>query len=123
MKIKQFRYSSDNNLAYLVYGDKTGMAIDGGAAEEILSFIETNNLTLKYVTNTHRHMDHTPGDKTLLDRSGAVFLGNEILIKNRATSSRKKASLTASSATAVLNCCSPASWKIATTWFPTPRII
>ena len=28
MKIKQFRYSSDNNLAYLVYGDKTAMAID-----------------------------------------------------------------------------------------------
>ena len=55
MKIKQFRYSSDNNLAYLVYGDKTAMAIDGGAAEEILSFIETNDLTLKYVTNTHSH--------------------------------------------------------------------
>ena len=62
MKIKQFRYSSDN-LAYLVYGDKSAMAIDGGAAEEILSFVETNNLTLKYVTNTHSHMDHTPGTK------------------------------------------------------------
>jgi len=83
MKIKQFRYSSDNNLAYLLYGDKTAMAIDGGAAEEILSFIETNDLTLKYVTNTHRHMDHTPGDKTLLDRSGAVFFDNDV-IKNRA---------------------------------------
>ncbi len=84
MKIKQFRYSSDNNLGYLVYGEKTAMTIDGGAAKEILSFVKTNDLTLKYVTNTHRHMDHTPGDKTLLDRSGAVFLDNEILIKNRA---------------------------------------
>ncbi len=84
MKIKQFRYSSDNNLGYLVYGEKTAIAIDGGAAKEILSFVETNDLTLKYVTNTHNHGDHTPGDKTLIERSGAVFLSNETLLKNRA---------------------------------------
>jgi hydroxyacylglutathione hydrolase len=84
MKIKQFRYSSDNNLGYLVYGEKTAIAIDGGAAKEILSFLKTNDLTLKYVTNTHNHGDHTPGDKTLIERSGAVFLSNETLLKNRA---------------------------------------
>ena len=84
MKIRQFRYSSDNNLGYLVYGDKAAMAIDGGAVEEILSFIETNNLILEYVTNTHSHMDHISGDKTLLDRSGAAYLGNGSLIKNKA---------------------------------------
>ena len=45
--------------------------------------------------------------------------------KDRATSSRKRASLTASSGTASSNCCSPVSWKTATMtmWFPTPRTI
>jgi hypothetical protein len=58
MNIKQFRYAADN-LGYLVYGDKTAIAVDGGAADKIISFVQNRNLELKYVTNTHSHMDHT----------------------------------------------------------------
>lgn len=79
MKVKQFRYSSDN-LGYLVYGERTAVAIDGGAAGKILSFLEARGLTLKYVTNTHGHMDHTVGNRALLEGSGALFLDNKHLL-------------------------------------------
>ena len=73
----------DNNLGYLVYGEKTAMAIDGGAAKEILAFVEASGLKLEFVTNTHSHMDHLVGNEALLEGSDAVFLSNEDLLKNR----------------------------------------
>ena len=79
MQIKQFRYGADN-LGYLVYGDKTAMAVDGGAAEQILRFVQDRNLELRYVTNTHSHMDHTTGNRQLLSGSNAAFLDFDTLI-------------------------------------------
>lgn len=72
LNIEQFRYG--DNLAYLLYGQKEAIAIDGGAWMEILAFLEQYSLTLKYVTNTHRHYDHTPGDDHLLSKTEAKFL-------------------------------------------------
>ncbi len=72
LNIEQFRYG--DNLAYLLYGKKEAIAIDGGAWQEILSFLDQFQLTLKYVTNTHRHHDHTPGDDHLLRKTQARFL-------------------------------------------------
>lgn len=80
MDIKQFKYGADN-LGYLVYGDKTAMAIDGGATDDILDFIQNQNLELKFVTNTHSHMDHTSGNQALLSRSNADFLDFKTLLK------------------------------------------
>ena len=80
MGIRQFRYSSDN-LGYLVYGDKTALAIDGGAVSAILAFVEQNDLVLKYVTNTHGHPDHTAGTVDLVKLSGAAYFTRERLLK------------------------------------------
>ena len=82
MNIKQFRYSEDN-LGYLVYGNKSAIVIDGGAVKNILSFISKHNLELKYVANTHSHMDHTTGNKPLLKQTKAEFLATKILLKER----------------------------------------
>lgn len=79
MGIRQYRYSSDN-LGYLVYGRKTAMAIDGGAVRAILDFIEKQSLELRYVTNTHRHPDHTAGTGDLVKLSGAEYLSREMLL-------------------------------------------
>ncbi len=76
MNVKQFKYSADN-LGYLVYGKKSALAIDGGAVEAMLSFIDKNRLQLEYVTNTHSHPDHTMGTKDLVNRSGAKYLDNK----------------------------------------------
>jgi hydroxyacylglutathione hydrolase len=72
LNIEQFRYG--DNLAYLLYGGAEAMAIDGGAWLEILDFLDKNKLQLRYVTNTHRHYDHTPGNEHLLKKNKAVFL-------------------------------------------------
>ncbi|MBU0991633.1 MAG: MBL fold metallo-hydrolase [Proteobacteria bacterium] len=81
MNVKQFRYSSDN-LAYVIYGKESAAAVDGGAVDDILSFVEKSGLTLKYVSNTHSHYDHIIGNKDLLKRSGARFLDNQTLRNN-----------------------------------------
>lgn len=83
MQIKQFRYSADN-LGYLVYGETSAIAIDGGgAADDALSFMENKGLQLKFLANTHSHPDHTIGNKKLLKSTGAVYLDNKTLLKNK----------------------------------------
>jgi hydroxyacylglutathione hydrolase len=78
-KVKQFRYHTDN-LGYLLYGAASAMAIDGGATEAILSFVEEHRLSLLYVTNTHDHQDHTIGNNGLLRGSKAKFLSVPVLL-------------------------------------------
>lgn len=78
LSIEQFRYG--DNLAYLLYGNTEAMAVDGGAWQEILSFLKKYNLTLKFVTNTHRHYDHTLGNDHLLKKTKARFLDCTTLI-------------------------------------------
>ena len=73
MNIQQFKYSSDN-LGYLVYSTSQGVAIDAGGVEEILAFVEKNNIHIKYITNTHSHYDHTSGNQALLQRTTAQFI-------------------------------------------------
>ncbi|MCD4721925.1 MAG: MBL fold metallo-hydrolase [Desulfobacula sp.] len=73
MFIQQFKYSTDN-LGYLVYSASEGVAIDAGAVEEILAFTQKNNIHIKYITNTHSHYDHTPGNQALLQRTTAQFI-------------------------------------------------
>jgi hydroxyacylglutathione hydrolase len=73
LKVKQFRYGADN-LGYLVCGTESAMAIDGGAAAEIVAFLGEHQLTLKYVANTHDHQDHTSGNGALLAATHARLL-------------------------------------------------
>ena len=82
MQIKQFRYGADN-LGYIVYGDQSAVAIDGGASQAILSFLEEQNLTLAYVTNTHSHMDHLLGNQALLEQTDARYLDFDALMASR----------------------------------------
>ncbi len=73
MKIEQFRFSADN-LGYLLYAKKHAIAIDGGAPEQILAYAKNKGLTIAFVTNTHSHHDHTPGNQALLDKTCADFI-------------------------------------------------
>ena len=80
LNIKQFRYG--DNLAYLIFRKTEAMAVDGGAWQEMLSYLETNNLTLKFVTNTHQHYDHTSGNDLLLKKTKSKFLDSSALADN-----------------------------------------
>lgn len=73
LAVEQFRYSFDN-LGYLIFGDRAAVAVDGGAVEDILAFLERRRLELRWVVNTHAHYDHTPGNEALLRHSKAQFL-------------------------------------------------
>ncbi len=78
MSIQQFRYAADN-LGYLLYKDRTAVAIDGGAVDAMVAFCRDKGLVLKYATNTHSHGDHTGGNATLTARTGAVLLDHRKL--------------------------------------------
>ncbi|WP_319524156.1 MBL fold metallo-hydrolase [uncultured Desulfosarcina sp.] len=73
MKIEQFFYGGDN-LGYLLYSGGRALAIDGGAVEEMLTFLGLNRLELEAATNTHGHGDHTVGTRELLQSTGADYL-------------------------------------------------
>jgi hydroxyacylglutathione hydrolase len=85
MPIKQFRYASDN-LSYLVYDHSSALAVDAGAVDDILVFVSSKKLHLKYVLHTHEHPDHTSGTRELCDRSGARFLDQGQLLKDKMVS-------------------------------------
>ena len=73
LAVAQFRYAADN-LAYLIYGPQSAMAVDGGAVDDIASFLEERHLNLRYVVNTHNHYDHTSGKDFLLSRYRAQHI-------------------------------------------------
>jgi hydroxyacylglutathione hydrolase len=81
LNIEQFRYG--DNLAYLIYGKTQAMAIDGGAWQEIISFLQENKLTLEFITNTHQHFDHTSGNDYLLKGTKAKLLNSTALSDNQ----------------------------------------
>lgn len=60
-----------DNLGYLIYGPQTAMAVDGGAVDEISDFVSFHRLSLRFITNTHGHADHTAGNEALVQNLGA----------------------------------------------------
>ncbi|MBW1892648.1 MAG: MBL fold metallo-hydrolase [Deltaproteobacteria bacterium] len=80
MKIKQFRYVEDN-LAYLIYDEKHGVAVDPGAVNDILAFLKKSDIKLEYVINTHTHPDHTSGNAAIIKKTGAEYIDMNALIK------------------------------------------
>ena len=78
LQVKQFRYASDN-LGYLIFGQNSAMAVDGGAVDAMLKFIDASAIRLDYVTQTHTHSDHMAGHRPLIDHSGAVHLDSQVL--------------------------------------------
>ncbi|MDI6796888.1 MAG: hydroxyacylglutathione hydrolase C-terminal domain-containing protein [Desulfatibacillaceae bacterium] len=82
MQIEQFRYGADN-LGYVLYTGKKAIAVDGGAVQRILDFLEKNDLTLEVVTNTHNHPDHTVGSADLAKISNASLLSSSQAAKQK----------------------------------------
>ncbi|MDY6830236.1 MAG: hydroxyacylglutathione hydrolase family protein [Thermodesulfobacteriota bacterium] len=80
MNIFQFRYGADN-LGYLIAVARHAIAIDGGAVQEMLAFLDTHGLTLTAVTNTHTHPDHTPGNTALVQATGATLVETPQLLQ------------------------------------------
>lgn len=61
-------------MGYLAYSEKSCIAIDPGAPEDMVKFATEKNIPIDIVTNTHTHADHTQGNNALLSRTNAQFI-------------------------------------------------
>ena len=62
---------------YVVHSDREAMVIDpGGDADELLSFLESEKLTLSGILNTHLHFDHIQGNADLVAATGVTILAS-----------------------------------------------
>ncbi len=82
MKIEQFLYNGDN-LGYLLMAGNRALAIDGGAVDDILAYVQESGLCLAWVTNTHGHGDHTTGTRRLAAASGASYLDHRRFVEGQ----------------------------------------
>jgi hydroxyacylglutathione hydrolase len=66
---------------YVIYCEETKEAavIDpGGDPSKIIQYLNQNGLKLKYIINTHGHIDHVAGNDQLRDVTGAKLLIHEL---------------------------------------------
>jgi glyoxylase-like metal-dependent hydrolase (beta-lactamase superfamily II) len=73
MKLNIYRIPAGIYAAncYVIFSDdtKSGIVVDpGGSADEIIDFVEKNNIDLKYIVLTHGHGDHIGGVKEIKDK-------------------------------------------------------
>ena len=66
-----------DNYSYLIIDESNNSAcvIDPSEAHPIISFVENNDINLKYILNTHHHFDHIGGNKELKKKFGSTILG------------------------------------------------
>jgi len=84
MKTKIFPVNPFEMNCYVYHDEKSGegVIIDPGAythkeKEDILSYISSNNITIKYIINTHGHVDHIMGNKWAKEQFPVPILINK----------------------------------------------
>ena len=76
MKIKIIKCLQDN-YSYLII-DETNLnacVVDPSESKPIIDFVENNNITLKYILNTHHHFDHVGGNLELKKKYNSKVIG------------------------------------------------
>lgn len=78
MTIKQFTVSPFQENTYVCHDDGAGVLIDPGTSnaserEEVLDYLDENDLYIEHLLLTHAHIDHILGCKFFADRYGRSF--------------------------------------------------
>ena len=76
MKIQTIKCLKDN-YSYLII-DETNLnacVVDPGEAKPIINFVDSNNINLKYILNTHHHFDHVGGNIELKKKYNSKVIG------------------------------------------------
>ena len=80
MFLKQLQVGHMAVFAYII-GDTesgAGVVVDPGAdVDGILSEVRNNKVTVKYIINTHGHVDHIAGNAELKEKTGAKIIIHE----------------------------------------------
>jgi hydroxyacylglutathione hydrolase len=77
MKVHQVEVGNMQNFTYVVEDEETRQAIvidPSWDLEKINDIIQRNNLSVKYVVNTHYHFDHTIGNEAMVKQTGAKII-------------------------------------------------
>jgi len=80
MFLKQMQVGQMAVFAYII-GDPDsgeGLVIDPAAnVDDILSLSKANNINIKYIINTHGHVDHIAGNREMKKKTGAQIIVHE----------------------------------------------
>lgn len=77
MKLKQITVAPIGTNCYILACEKTGEAIiidPGGESEKILNVIDEEGFSLKYIINTHAHIDHVGAVQEIQQEKNVPFL-------------------------------------------------
>jgi len=76
MKVEIIKCLKDN-YSYVIIDEKYNHAcvVDPSEAEPIINFIESKNIKLKFVLNTHHHYDHVGGNNDLKKKYKIKIVG------------------------------------------------
>lgn len=80
MIVHQIQVGNMQNFSYVVVDEKTkeSLIIDPSwDLIELEMIIKENNLKIKYIVNTHHHFDHTLGNETMKEFTGAPVMQHE----------------------------------------------
>ena len=80
MLIRQFEVGSFSVFSYLIADEQVqeGLFIDPSDQHDILlQEAAAHNLAIKYIVNTHSHIDHVMGNKEMARRTGAKIIIHE----------------------------------------------
>ena len=76
MKVEIIKCLQDN-YSYIIIDEKYNHAcvVDPSEAEPIINFLESKNIKLKFVLNTHHHYDHVGGNNDLKKKYKVKIVG------------------------------------------------
>jgi hydroxyacylglutathione hydrolase len=79
--VRQFEVGNFSIFSYLVADEqaKEGLFIDpSDEHDRLLKEAASQGLTIKYIVNTHHHIDHAMGNKEMVRRTGAKIVIHEL---------------------------------------------
>ena len=76
MKIEIIKCLQDN-YSYLLIDEisRNACVVDPSEAKPIINYVESNNINLKYILNTHHHFDHVDGNRELKRKYNSNVIG------------------------------------------------
>jgi len=79
VRIENFVVGPLETNCYVIHDGNEGLVIDVGGTdlEQLIEYIDSNNIRVKYVLATHGHFDHVMGVNIIKEKYNAEFLINE----------------------------------------------